>query len=156
VLQFGLQECWLEGGGLEVVEVEPAEFDAGFSVRGAVGPGVVEDGGVGGGDGVDEGELVVVRCVEVEEVLDDPEQVPDPGSLPGLFEDLAVEGRPCVFAQLDPPAGEDPGLVLIRLRQEHVPVVNGEAGDPVFEARVLLVEGDHDADEFIRKRLERI
>jgi hypothetical protein len=146
----------LEGDGVEVVEVEPAEFDAGFSVRGPVGPGVFEDGGVDRGDGLDEGKLVVVRSVEVEEVLDDPEQVSDPGSLAGLFEDLPLEGRPGVFAQLDPSAGEYPVFVLIRLRQKHVPVVNGEAGDPVFEACVLLVEGDHDADEFIRKRPKRI
>ena len=155
-MQFGLQEGGLERDLVEVVEVEPAEFYVGTAVCGPVGPGVVEDGGVGGGDGVDEGKLVVVRSVEGEEVLDDPEQVPGPGPLAGLFEDLALEGRPGVFAQLDPSTGEDPVPVLIRLRQEHVPVVNGEAGDPVFEACVLLVEGDHDADEFIRKRPKRI
>ena len=94
---------------------------------------------VGGGDGVDEGEPVVGAPGEGEEALDGSEQVPDPDSPACLFEKLAAEGR---------------ALVLIRLRQGHVPVVNGGAGDAVFEVCVLLVEGDH--VEFIRKPPKRI
>src|SRR3712207_7415397 len=33
----------------------------------------------------------------------------------------------CLRPDLDPSAGEDPVSILIRLRQEHVPVVNGQA-----------------------------
>ena len=94
--------------------------------------------------------------VEIEEVLDYPEEVPDVGLLAGLFEKLAAECCPGVFVNLDPSAGKDPVPVLIRLGQKDVPVVNREAGDPVFEAYAILVEGDHGAGEFIRRRVKRI
>ena len=155
-MQEGLQEGRLEVDGIEVVEVEPTEFDPGVSVGGAVGPGVVEDGRGGGGDGVDEGELVVVGFAEVEEILDYPEQVFDACVLAGLFQELAPEGVAGVFEELDPSAGQDPAFVLIRLREEHVPFVGAEAGDPVLEASVFAVEGDHGGHEFIRKPTKRI
>ena len=47
-MQFGPQERWLERDGFEVVEVKPAEFDAGVSIGGPVGPGAAKDcGGFG-------------------------------------------------------------------------------------------------------------
>ena len=67
----------------------------------------------------------------------------------GLFDQSEVEGGAGVFEEFDSFAGQDPVVVLIRLRQEHVFIANAEAGDPVLEAAVILVEGDHDGHELI-------
>ncbi len=56
-----------------IVQSEPAQFDANIPIRGSVGSGLLQDGRVRGGDGVDEGELVEAGPVQIEEVLDDPE-----------------------------------------------------------------------------------
>jgi hypothetical protein len=53
------------------------------------------------------------------------------------------KGGAGVFAEFDPSAGADLVLVLIRLRQEHVSIVDAETGAPVLETLVLAVEGDH-------------
>ena len=75
-----------------------------------------------------EDELVMVGTVEVEDPFGIPEKVFDPGFSACLLQDLPPQVGPGVLAQLDPSAGKDPVTILIYLRQEHVNVVNGEAG----------------------------
>jgi hypothetical protein len=156
VSQKGLQEDRLEGDGFEAFHIEPSELDAGVSVGGPVGPGVAEHGGVFVGNGVGEGQFVVVGSVEVEEVFDHPEEIADLRFVARLLQKFAFEGGAGVLAEFDPPAGQDSRPVLIRLRQEHVPIVDAQASDPVLEAHVLVVEGDHDKGEFIREPDKRI
>ena len=146
----------MEVNGFEAVRLEPSEFDTDAPVGGLVGPGVVEYGRVCGGEGVEEGQFTVGRFVEVEEVFDDSEKVSDEGFVAGLLQQLTVEGGAGVLGEFDPSAGLDPIVVLIRPRQEHVPIVDAEAGYTVLEAYAVTVEGDHGPGEFIRRRGKRI
>ena len=146
----------MEVDGFEAVRLEPSEVDTDASVGGLVGPGVVEYGRGCGGEGVDEGQFMVGGFVEVDNVFDDPEEVSGEGFVAGLLQQLAVEGGAGVLGEFDPSAGLYPVVVLIRPRQQDVPIVEAEAGYTVLEAYAVTVEGDHGPGEFIRRRGKRI